>query len=58
MREARAAASHLDTAESEIQYQFRSRTSESSISPVEALQQHRYFQDSILSVPNQVLQQG
>ncbi|KAL4216901.1 S14 domain and spectrin repeat-containing protein 1 [Mactra antiquata] len=58
LREARAVATHLDTSESEISHQLRNQNPDSPMSPVEALRQHRFFQDSILSVPKQILNQG
>ena len=58
IRESRAAASHLDTAEMELQHRYRVKGPESPTSPVEALRQHQFFQDSTLSVPRQVIRDG
>ncbi|OWF44350.1 SEC14 domain and spectrin repeat-containing protein 1 [Mizuhopecten yessoensis] len=55
IRESRAAASHLDTAEAQIQQAYSKKDSSS---PLESLRQHRYFQDSIMSVPTQVIRDG
>lgn len=58
VRESRAAASHLDTAETEIQHRYRNKGPESPTSPMEALRQHQFFQDSTLSVPKQAIKDG
>ena len=58
VRESRAAASHLDSAETEIQHRYRNRGPESPTSPLEALRQHQFFQDNTLSVPKQVIRDG
>jgi len=58
LREARAAAGHLDTAESEISFQASHTGPDSPVSPIDALQRHRQFREHSLSVPEQVIKQG
>ncbi|KAL3854881.1 hypothetical protein ACJMK2_014117, partial [Sinanodonta woodiana] len=57
-REARAASTHLDSSEAQIQHKYRTKNADSPTSPLEALRQHRFFYDSIMSVPTQVIQDG
>ena len=56
IRETRAASAHLDDSETQIHQVYSQR--ETLTSPLESLRQHRFFQESIMSVPNQVIRDG
>lgn len=56
IRESRAASSHLDDSETEIHQVYSQK--DLLTSPLESLRQHRFFQESIMNVPTQVIRDG
>ena len=57
MKDAQAVVQHLDNEEMKIQQTYEHGV-DPQTSPIEALRQHRHFQDSVLTQPAHVIRQG
>ncbi|KAK6166178.1 hypothetical protein SNE40_022937 [Patella caerulea] len=56
MRDAQSIVQHLDNEEVKIQRTYNMKDPHAS--PLEALREHRYFQESIMTAPTEVIRQG